>query len=122
MMQRIASRLALREECLALVTGESMGQVASQTLENLACIEAAADLPVLRPLVAFDKQETVEIAQRIGTYALSAVQEPDCCTLFLPRKPVTRGRVEGCERIEQRLDVEALVTQALEQVEALDLA
>lgn len=122
MMQRIASRLALREECLALVTGESMGQVASQTLENLACIEAAAELPVLRPLVAFDKQETVEIAQRIGTYALSAVQEPDCCTLFLPRKPVTRGRIESCERIEQRLDLEALIGEALAQVEARELA
>jgi len=122
MMQRIASRLALREDCRALVTGESMGQVASQTLENLACIEAVAALPVLRPLVAFDKQETVEIAERIGTYALSAVQEPDCCTLFLPRKPVTRGRIESCERIEQRLDLEALIGEALEHVEARELA
>jgi thiamine biosynthesis protein ThiI len=72
--------------------------------------------------VAFDKQETVEIAQRIGAFALSAVQEPDCCTLFLPRKPITRGRIESCERIEQRLDLETLLAQTLEQVETLDLA
>jgi thiamine biosynthesis protein ThiI len=113
MMQRIASRLAQREEALALVTGESLGQVASQTLENLTCIQAAATLPVIRPLVAFDKEETVRVARRIGTFDLSAVQEPDCCTLFMPQKPVIRGEPALCEELEARLDIASLVDAAL---------
>jgi thiamine biosynthesis protein ThiI len=121
MMQRIASRLAIAENAKALVTGECMGQVASQTLENLACIGAAADLPVLRPLIAFDKQETIDIAQRIGTFPLSAVQAPDCCTLFMPRKAVTRGRIEVCEDLEARLDVEGLVGACVARAERIDL-
>jgi thiamine biosynthesis protein ThiI len=121
MMQRIASRIASSENAQALVTGESMGQVASQTLENLTCIGAAAELPVLRPLIAFDKQETIDIAQRIGTFALSAVQEPDCCTLFMPRKAVTRGRIEVCEDLEARFDVEGLVASSVARAERIDL-
>lgn len=122
MMQRIASAIADAEGAKALVTGECMGQVASQTLENLTCIGAAAQLPVLRPLIAFDKQETVDIAQRIGTFALSAVQTPDCCTLFMPRKAVTRGRLAVCEEIESRLDVPALVADSVARAERIDVA
>lgn len=121
MMQRIASRVAAREHAKALVTGECVGQVASQTLENLACIGAAASLPVLRPLVSFDKHETIARAIALGTYALSAVQEPDCCTLFMPRRPVIRGKLEVCETLEARLDVPALVEDALARAEILDL-
>lgn len=121
MMQRIASRIARSDDAKALVTGDSMGQVASQTLENLTCIGAAADLPVLRPLIGFDKQETIALAQRIGTYALSSVQEPDCCTLFMPRKAVTRGRLEVCEELEARLDVEALVADSIARTERVDV-
>jgi thiamine biosynthesis protein ThiI len=109
MMQRIATALAAESGALALVTGDSLGQVASQTLENLTCIGAAAGLPVLRPLIGFDKQETIALARRIGTHDLSALQEPDCCTLFMPSRPVIRGRVETCEELEARLDVAALV-------------
>ena len=119
MMQRIATALAAESGALALVTGDSLGQVASQTLENLTCIGAAAGLPVLRPLIGFDKQETIALARRIGTHDLSALQEPDCCTLFMPSRPVIRGRVETCEELEARLDVAALVEQALAQRERL---
>ncbi|HVS18256.1 MAG TPA: tRNA uracil 4-sulfurtransferase ThiI [Planctomycetota bacterium] len=119
MMQRIATRLARAERAQALVTGECLGQVASQTLENLACIGAAAGLPVLRPLIGFDKQETIALARRIGTHDLSERQEPDCCTLFMPERPVIRGRLEECEAIESVLDLEALAHDALERSERL---
>jgi tRNA uracil 4-sulfurtransferase len=119
MMQRMASALALRERAQALVTGECLGQVASQTLENMTCIGAAAQLPVLRPLIAYDKQETIALARRIGTHDLSALQEPDCCTLFMPPRPVIRGRLSECLEIESRLDVAGLVSAALEQSERL---
>ena len=122
MMQRIATRVAEREKAGALITGESLAQVASQTLENLTCIQAAAGLPVIRPLVTFDKQETIDVARRLGTFDISRVQEPDCCTVFMPQRPVTRGRVEVCEAIESEYDVEGLVELALEGVEVQDLA
>ncbi len=121
MMQRIASRIASSEGARALVTGESLGQVASQTLENLALIESAAELTVLRPLIAYDKQETIALARRIGTHDLSAVQEPDCCTLFMPSRPVIRGRPEVCSGAEERLDVEGLVSRARAQAERIDI-
>jgi thiamine biosynthesis protein ThiI len=120
-MQRIASRIAAAERAQALITGESIGQVASQTLENMACINAAASLPVLRPLVAFDKSEIVGLARRIGTYDISCVQEPDCCTLFTPPKPVIRGRAHVCEAIEADLDVDALVSKAHDEAELIEV-
>jgi thiamine biosynthesis protein ThiI len=121
MMQRIAARIAAREGCGALVTGESLGQVASQTMENIACIEAAADLTVLRPLIGFDKQETIAIARRIGTYDISARAEPDCCTVFQPARPVIRGRIERCLEAESRLDVEGLIERAVAGLESLEV-
>ncbi len=121
MMQRIASHLAHRDKCKALLTGESMGQVASQTLENLTCIEAAAELPVIRPLVCYDKEEAIERAREIGTFELSILPEPDCCTVFMPRKPIIHGRVESCERAEAELEVERLVAAALAGTEVIDL-
>lgn len=114
MMQRIACRLARAERAGAVVTGESLGQVASQTLENLALIEAAGELPVLRPLIGFDKPETIALARRIGTFEISIENEPDCCTVFQPEKPVIRGRRAECEAAEAGLDVEALVSAAFE--------
>ena len=117
MMQRIAGRIAKREKAGALVTGESVGQVASQTLENLHCIESASELPVLRPLISNDKQETVELAKRIGTFEVSTQPEPDCCTVFQPKEPVIRGRLWVCEKVEEELDVEGLVEEAVEGAE-----
>jgi len=113
MMQRIACRLGERVQAGGIVTGESLGQVASQTLENIGCIEEASSLPVLRPLLGFDKEETIRIARRIGTYELSILPEPDCCTVFQPTRPVIRGTVARCHEAEANLDVEALVEEAV---------
>jgi thiamine biosynthesis protein ThiI len=112
MMQRIANRLARQERAGAVVTGECLGQVASQTLANLALIEAAGELPVLRPLIAFDKPETIAVAQRIGTFGISIENEPDCCTVFQPERPVIHGRLEECLQAEAGLDVDGLVEAA----------
>ena len=108
MMMRAASRLAEREQLQALVTGENLGQVASQTLANLAVIENAATLPVLRPLVTFDKAEIVKQAQRIGTFETSILPYEDCCALFVPKHPATRARVHDLTQAESGLDVEAM--------------
>ena len=117
MMQRISTKLAYRWGAGALITGESLGQVASQTLENMTCIEQAAELPVLRPLVCYDKEETIDIAQRIGTFEVSNIQEPDCCTVFMPKKPVIRGKVEVCLEAEERMNLDELLEKALANVE-----
>ena len=120
-MQRLASRVARRDKAQALVTGESLGQVASQTTENMTCIGAASELLVLRPLIGFDKQETIDVARRIGTFEISNVPEPDCCTVFLPDKPVIRGRLDVCEEVEARLDLASLDEAALAGVETVDV-
>lgn len=121
MMQRLASRVASRDRARALVTGESLGQVASQTLENLTCIEDASELPVLRPLISMDKVETIDLAKRIGTFTTSILPEPDCCTVFMPPKPMIRGRVAECEAAEAALDLEGLIRRALEGTEVVDV-
>ena len=116
-MQRIATAIARRERAGALITGESLGQVASQTLENMTCIEEAAGLPVLRPLLTYDKGEAIDLARRIGTFDTSIIPEPDCCTVFMPPRPVIRGRLELCLRAEQELGVEELEAAALAETE-----
>lgn len=121
-MQRIASELAWRGNLKALVTGDSLGQVASQTLENLACIRAASDTLLLQPLIGFDKTETIALAKRIGTFDISIQPEADCCTVFQPRRPVIFGRRDACEAAEGGLDVAGLVSAAVAGAEwrALD--
>jgi thiamine biosynthesis protein ThiI len=114
MMQRISSDIADREKALALVTGESIGQVASQTLENMSCIGAASRHPVIRPLVTFDKTETIAIAERIGTFELSIEPEPDCCTVFQPKRPIIRGKLAICLDAETSIDVDGLVQAAMQ--------
>jgi thiamine biosynthesis protein ThiI len=121
MMQRIAARLAEREQARALVTGESLGQVASQTVENLTAIGSASATLVVRPLIGFDKEETIRVARRIGTFDLSAVQEPDCCTVFLPARPILRADPRRCAELEQRIDVAELVDRSISEAECLDL-
>ena len=121
MMQRLASRLAHRDRSQALVTGESLGQVASQTLENMTCIGAAAEFPVLRPLACFDKEEAIDIARKIGTFDLSTIPEPDCCTVFMPPKPIIKGSLEVCVASEAELDVEGLVERSLAGVEVIEV-
>ena len=109
MMLRIAEQVARREKCQALITGESLAQVASQTLENIAVIEQAAQLPVLRPLVGMDKQEIIDQARRIGTYEISSIPDQDCCQLFVPKHPATRARLADVEEDESTLDIENLI-------------
>ena len=117
-MLRIAERLAEEVGTAALVTGDALGQVASQTMENLATVDAAApSVRILRPLIGMDKQEIVDTARRIGTYEISTRKYQDCCVLFQPRTPATRSTVEQVERAEAELDVDALVGKALAGVE-----
>lgn len=120
-MHRIATQLARRRRCGAVVTGESLGQVASQTLENLAVIEEASGLSVLRPLICYDKQETVALARRIGTYDLSLLPAQDCCTLFEPEAPVLYGRLAEAAAAEEGLDHHALLWDAIRRTERLHL-
>ncbi|MBN1179623.1 MAG: tRNA 4-thiouridine(8) synthase ThiI [Anaerolineae bacterium] len=115
LMVRIAERLTRREKGKALVTGESLGQVASQTLEGIAAVEQAASMPILRPLVGMDKKEIVAIAERIGTYPLSLMEGDDCCQFLMPRSVVTRPRLEQVLDIEARTEMDRLVEEALEQ-------
>ncbi len=113
LMVRIAERLARDHGARALVTGEVVGQVASQTVENLAVIGDAATLPVLRPLVGFDKDEIVGEAQRLGTYEISIVPDEDCCSLFTPRFPATRAARGPVEQAEAGFDVDTLIERAV---------
>jgi thiamine biosynthesis protein ThiI len=116
-MVRLADRIARAEKSQALVTGESVAQVASQTLANLRSIEAVTSIPILRPLIGCDKQEIVERARKIGTYDISIQPDQDCCSYLMPQKPATHTRVWELEEAEQELDVEALVRQTMRQIE-----
>src|SRR5262245_15044051 len=120
-MLRIALALAQQTGAEALITGESLGQVASQTLQNLRVIEAASDLPVLRPLIGMDKAEIMQTAAGIGTYPISIQPDQDCCTLFVPRHPATRTTLADIEAAEQALDTSALVQMALDGVQTVEL-
>jgi thiamine biosynthesis protein ThiI len=113
LMMRIAEKLARRWRARALVTGEVIGQVASQTLENMTSIAAATTLEILRPLVGMDKDEITEQAERLGTYAISIIPDQDCCQLFTPRHPATRARREEIERAEGALPIAAMVDAAV---------
>jgi len=117
MMMRIATEIAHRESAGALVTGDSLGQVASQTLENLTVVEDAAGIPVLRPLVGRDKEEIVAEASAIGTFEVSAAPCQEACVLFEPRRPATKANVEQVHAAEQGLDLDGLVSDALEGAE-----
>ena len=113
-MMRLAEAIARRANAKALVTGESLGQVASQTMAALGVTEDVTSLPVLRPLIGMDKVEIIHTAQRIGTYDTSILPYEDCCTVFTPRHPATRPSVEEVGKAESVLDVEALMARALE--------
>lgn len=120
-MARIAETIARRVGAQALVTGESLGQVSSQTLTNLATIEAASGLPMLRPLIGMDKQEIIALARSIGTYETSILPDQDCCSFLMPRRAATRSRAEELSSAEEALDVKGLVAMALGAVETEDL-
>lgn len=118
-MMRIAERIADDFGALALITGESLGQVASQTMEAITCTDAVVNMPVFRPLIGLDKTEIMAIAEKIDTYETSILPYEDCCTVFTPRHPVTRPKVETMPKVEAKLDVEALVNEAVEGTEML---
>ena len=114
MMLRIAEGVARKEKAKALLTGESLGQVASQTLDNMAVIQQAATLPILRPLVGMDKQEIIDQARRIGTFEISSIPDQDCCQLFVPKHPATKATPREVEEAESRFDVTELARFGLE--------
>jgi tRNA uracil 4-sulfurtransferase len=118
LMMRIAEAIALRHRARALVTGEVVGQVASQTLENLSRINEVVSLPVLRPLIGMDKEEITAEAERLGTYPISIIPDQDCCTLFTPKHPATRARRAEVEHAESLLPVEEMVGKAVAQAAA----
>ena len=122
LMMRVAAQIAQKESAKALVTGDSLGQVASQTLENIACVDDAVEMPVLRPLIGTDKQEIVTEAQHIGTYETSILPFEDCCSLFVPKSPATRATVDECRAAETELDMDALVDACIAGAEAERIA
>lgn len=121
MMMRIAKRLCEDIHALAIVNGESVGQVASQTLESMMCINDVTNLPILRPVCTMDKLEIIQLAKQIGTYETSILPFEDCCTIFTPQNPVTKPTIKKAEKMEQRFDYEALLASCLEQVEHIDI-
>ena len=118
-MMRIAKRIADANGAKAVVTGENLGQVASQTMEALACTDAVVNMPVFRPLIGLDKLEITQIATKIGTYETSILPYEDCCTVFTPRHPMTKPKIEALVEAEQALDTEALVREAVENTEGI---
>ena len=112
-----------RDGALGLITGESIGQVASQTTQSLLCTNAVCTLPVFRPLIGFDKQEIIDVAERIGTFDTSILPYEDCCTIFVAKHPVTHPLLKVIEKSEHNLDdaIEPLMQQALETTETISI-
>lgn len=121
-MMRIAEKIALKNKCMMLITGENLGQVASQTAEALVVTDACVSMPVMRPLIAMDKVDIMEKANEIGTYEKSIEPYEDCCTVFLPKHPITKPKLARIELSENRLDVEKLVADAIEKEETITIA
>ena len=120
-MMRIADRIARDNGCAALVTGENLGQVASQTMQAMGVTESVASLPVLRPLIGFDKEEIIRLARKIGTFETSILPYEDCCTVFTPRHPALKPALDRVEEAEAALDVDALVEEAVMGIEHVKL-
>ncbi|MBO4669099.1 MAG: tRNA 4-thiouridine(8) synthase ThiI [Lachnospiraceae bacterium] len=122
-MMRIAEEIANRSNCLALITGESVGQVASQTMQSLICTNAVCELPVYRPLIGFDKSEIVEISQRIGTFETSILPYEDCCTIYVAKHPVTKPILKVIERSEKLLadKIDEMVQKAIDEREVIKI-
>jgi len=119
MMLRIGQEMAKKEKAKALVTGENLGQVASQTLENLGIIEEAVGLPVLRPLLTKDKEEIINLAKSIGTFEISILPDQDCCVRFLPKHPATKADLEQIKKAEKRININRLIKSAIKSAETI---
>ena len=118
-MMRIAERLCLENDLGAIITGESLGQVASQTMQSINVTNSVVSLPVFRPLIAFDKEDIMEIAKNIGTYDTSILPYEDCCTVFLPKYPVIKPTIKRAQHMEKFLDIERLVDEAINSEEVV---
>jgi thiamine biosynthesis protein ThiI len=121
LMMKIAERIAKETGSLALITGESIGQVASQTIESLCVTDDAVSMPVFRPLIGFDKEEIIEKAQKIGTFETSILPYEDCCTVFVPKHPVTKPKVDKLRESEALVDFEPLIEKAIAETERMDV-
>ncbi|MEF2782860.1 MAG: tRNA uracil 4-sulfurtransferase ThiI [Clostridium sp.] len=121
MMYRIAERLSEKQHCLAIVNGESIGQVASQTLESMQTINCVTKMPVIRPVACMDKLEIINIAKQIDTYDISIQPFEDCCTIFTPKNPVTKPTIHRAERLESRFDFEKLIDECVENTKFIDV-
>ena len=120
-MMRIADQVARKQDCGALITGESVGQVASQTVKAIACTDIVTDLPVFRPVIGMDKREIIAIANEIDTFETSILPYEDCCTVFTPKHPRTRPRLDLVEAAEQALDADRLIAQAIAGIELVEI-
>lgn len=119
-MMAIAEKIAIKRSCQALITGESIGQVASQTMSALAVTDDAVNMPVFRPLIGMDKEEIVEISRRIDTFETSILPYEDCCTVFTPRHPTTKPKIEMIVRSQEKLDIQRLIDEAVEGTVTID--
>ena len=117
MMFRIAQEFARKNNCIAIATGESIGQVASQTLESIAVINEVVSIPVIRPLVCMDKLEIINLSKKIGTYDLSILPFEDCCTIFDPKNPVTKPRLDKCIELEKRFDYQTFIDSCMQNID-----
>jgi len=121
-MMRIAERLAKQYEYKAIITGESLGQVASQTIESLTSTNSVLNSTVvLRPLIAFDKDETIDIANKINTYETSVLPYEDCCTVFLPKNPIIKPKLDKVKKEEDKININELVDNALKNIEIIEI-
>ena len=120
-MMRIAEHFARKDKCLGLITGESIGQVASQTLQSLAATDEVCELPVYRPVIGFDKEEIVQISRKINTFETSIQPFEDCCTIFVAKHPVTKGNLKRIKKSEEHLDdvIDDLMKKAIDSTEII---
>mgnify|MGYP000764151644 CR=1 FL=1 len=122
-MMKIAEDIAKKTECLGLITGESIGQVASQTIQSLAVTNEVCTLPVFRPCIGLDKNEIVKVAEKIGTYETSILPYEDCCTIFVAKHPVTKPNLKVIHRSEEKLNekIDQLMEEALASTEVIEI-
>lgn len=120
-MMKISQRIAMENDCMMLITGENLGQVASQTAQAIVVTDAAVSMPVMRPLIGMDKVDIMDMAREIGTFETSIQPYDDCCTVFLPKHPSTKPSLEGILESEAKLDVEALIQEALKSIELVEI-
>ena len=121
MMYRIASKLATKNNLKVIINGESIGQVASQTLTSMQVINEVTNMPIIRPVATLDKIEIIDLAKKIDTYETSILPYEDCCTIFLPKHPVINPELDKCLKYESNFDYETLIEDCINNIETIDL-